>query len=150
MIEHIWTVLCSRAIVDRRSNNVSLIHVVDQFTLEVPKEAPERVVVPVELTVASLWRREDDEAPVASDGRLYIQFPNGERIQAQEFEIDLSEHSRTRNFVEMNGLPVQRSGVYRFVVERERDGEWIEISRTPLQVIKNIQPDREEVESKVS
>jgi hypothetical protein len=83
LIEHIWTVLCSRVITSRESNNVSLIEVTEQVELEVgvqgAKQSSYQSVIPLpfNLVLASLWSRVEDDKPVEVTAKDLFIAPSG-------------------------------------------------------------------------
>ena len=68
MVEHVWTVLCQKAPIDRDTNDLSLHSVLEEITLlEEPPEVSSKgnvvMIGPLPMTVVSLWARsEADEA----------------------------------------------------------------------------------------
>lgn len=142
MIEHIWTILCSRVITSRETNNVSLIEVMEQLKLDVGtergKKSPEQSVIPLpfDLVLVSLWSRTEDDKPIVGTGRDILLAPSGKTLGEQEFKIDLSDYMRMRtmrNFIHLP-IPVNESGKYRFRTELldEEDKAWKLISNIPL------------------
>ena len=55
MIDHIWTVLCSRSVVDERSKNVSIQNAIEQLTAT--GEPVPGQLIPMQLEVVSLRKR---------------------------------------------------------------------------------------------
>lgn len=144
MIEHIWTVLCSRVITSSESNNASLIEVIEELTLDVSGEgdnkSTEQAVVPLpfSLVLISLWSRTEDDKPIVGTAKDIFLAPSGKTLGEQEFKINLSDHIRIRTrrkFINLP-IPVKESGKYRFRTEilDEQKNTWIEVSNIPLVV----------------
>jgi len=142
LIEHIWTILCSRVITSRETNNVSLIEVMEEVKLDVGVEDDKQSTVestipfPFKLVLVSLWSRMEDEKPIVGTARDIFLAPSGEILGNQEFKINLSDHVRMRtmrNFINLP-IPVKESGKYRFRTEflDEENNTWIEVSNIPL------------------
>ena len=78
MIDHVWTILCSRAVIDRDTNNMSLLEVIEQLTLgDASPPVEGEGLAPIQLELVTLWtRRRDDES---ESGRARIRFyrPSG-------------------------------------------------------------------------
>lgn len=133
MINHIWTVLCSKSITDQESNNISLLEVLEQLTIAGP---PTPGVVPVRFEVVTLWGRSDTDQPSRGHARLLFLTPSDTVTGEHEHDIDLSVYQRTRNRTLMTGLPVQETGRHHFRVQLRDEGEteWRDVADIPLQV----------------
>jgi hypothetical protein len=134
MINHIWTVLCSKSITDQESNNISLLEVLEQLTIVGP---PIPSVVPVRFEVVTLWGRSDADQPSRGHARLLFLTPSDTVIGEHEYDIDLSVYQRYRTRTVMTGLPVQEAGRHHFRVQLRDEGEteWRDVANIPLQVL---------------
>jgi hypothetical protein len=142
LIEHIWTVLCSRVITSSETNNVSLIEVTEELKLEgtkrSDKESTDQSIIPlsVGLVLASLWSRMEDDKPIIGTGRDIMLTPSGKALGEHVFKIDLSNHMRMRTMRNLVNLPipVKESGKYRFRTELldDESGTWKAVSNIPL------------------
>ena len=136
MADHIWTVVCERSIVDARSNNVSLIHIVEQIEVRGATD-----VVPMKVVVASLWAK---TAPPGEGETVRCRVtwcgpdggPVGDAQTVSEGTMT-REQLRLRTFVEFQGIPVREAGRYRFVVEstEAEGGDWVERASIPVDVV---------------
>jgi hypothetical protein len=114
-------VLCSHVLTDKTSNNVSFIHVIDQFNLPsaafVPAgKAPvlRRLPVPVFLvgTVSWVW---PEEAEVQSASvSVHTKTAGGAMLRApgEPLAIEREGFRRTRLTFGLEGLPLDRPGIY--------------------------------------
>lgn len=151
MIKHAWSVLCNKTIIDRDSNNISL-DVIERIILkdrstpnsappadaQSKKDLPENVpgiIVPISLTLVSLWYRENISEPGRGQGRLKILSPSGKEIAKAEIDIDLIKHSRSRSLCQFDGLPIPKneSGIFYFIVEIFEDSAFKEVAKIPLE-----------------
>jgi len=146
MIDHVWTVVCSRAVTDRESNNVSLQNVVEQITIR--GEPIPDAMVPIPLDVVTLWVRANTDIPSRGYTRLIFLSPSGTVIGSLESEVDLSEYERYRTRTHFQGLPVTEPGRYTFRVELQNEGEseWHQVALIPLRII-FMPPEAEQAES---
>jgi hypothetical protein len=136
MIDHVWTVVCSRAVIDRSSNNVSLQTVLEQLIIEDTPDPDGGLLI--ELDVMTLWARRDFDIPARGHGRLIFLSPSGEgKIGPLEYDIDLSEYKRARRGTHVRGLPIGEPGRYTFRVDyKNLDGtRWRRVAAIPLEVI---------------
>ena len=134
-MRHIWSVACSHAVVDRDSNNVSLLNVIEQLRIQ---EAPRPdAVLPIQLDVMTLWAREDPEVPETGNSRLKFVSPAGKTLGTFEAVVDLSSHERSRAKLTFQGLPLRNSGIYKFRIEQKSEGatRWRKVSEIPLSVL---------------
>jgi hypothetical protein len=142
MIDHVWTVVCSRAVIDRDSNNVSLQNVIEQLRIQADP-LPDGVL-PIPLQLATLWARADLEVPARGYVRVTFLSPSSEALIGPfESEIDLIDYRRHRTRADFKGLPLRESGRYVFRVELriEDQDQWHQVAAIPLEV--NFEPPEE-------
>ncbi|MBU0510519.1 MAG: hypothetical protein KKD28_11085 [Chloroflexi bacterium] len=134
MITHIWTVLCSRAVIDRDSNNCSLQNVIEQLNIK-KKPEPEAMLV-IAFDVVTLWSRTNPGVPGRGRERLTFLSPSGTELGSFEISIDLSNTKRFRSQVRFEGLPVREPGLYSFRVDLQNDSEteWYQVAAIPLEI----------------
>jgi len=131
-MDHVWSVLCLKASIDRETNNISLFDVVEQIQV-LPQRESGGVVGPFELV--SLWTRSVG-VPERGEVRVSIRGPS-EHLYAQEMqEIDLREFRRMRARFRVAGIAIEGPGTYHFSVEvRPANSEsWTEVAKIPLEV----------------
>ncbi len=135
MIEHVWTVLCSRAITDQVSNNVSLVEVLER--LAGPAGPVGEAIIPVQAYLVTLWVRSPFEEPARGRARMRVLGPNGQQVgEALMYDVDLTEFPRLRNSIAFGGIPFGGNGVHSFVIEAEVDDQrWQEKAKIPLEVV---------------
>ncbi len=137
MARHIWSILCTRASVDRETNNISIFDVIDRVTVgPVGREVEIVLALPAEFV--TLWMRSDYSTPETAVGRLRLLAPDGADLGGVPFNINLDEpHVRARSIIRMSGLPLRGSGIYNFIVEvhKPEQEEWEQVSVLPLEVV---------------
>jgi hypothetical protein len=137
MITHIWTVLCSQSIVNENTKNISLIEVLEQLNIVgLAPPAEQENTIPITFDVVSLWSREADNQPSRRPARVHFLSPSSALIREFEYEVDLSVYQRIRTVGRINGLPFREAGQYHFIIQLrgEREAEWQEVARIPLQI----------------
>lgn len=134
MIQHIWTVLCTKSSIDRETNNISLFEVIEELQVEGLGREPG--AVPCSFELVSLWSRSEPDTPSQGEARITFQSPGGRTSISQMQAVDLQHYRRLRSKVKILGIPVEEPGRYTFVVEcRQQDQEqWIQVARMPLEV----------------
>lgn len=135
MIDHIWTVICSRAVIDQRSRNVSIQSVVEQLNINAVPEPD--FVLNIKLEAVSFWVRTDPDISSRGQTRLSFLTPSGDSLGSFESEIDLSEHERGRTIIHFDQLPIQTPGRHYFRIELRSEGEseWNNVAAIPLMVV---------------
>jgi len=134
MIEHIWSVLCSRSVIDAETNNVSIQDVIEQIVISA--KPVENGFLPIQLELITLWGREESNDAAKGSERVTFVSPSGKAEIVSEAEIDLSKVERHRQRVRFPGLPISESGKYYFKVEMKNgNNEWKQVSAIPLQVV---------------
>lgn len=135
MIEHIWTVLCTHAVIDGDTNNLSLFDVLEQLSLKGPKlEAGG--LLPFKCELVSFWAREDPNQPAKGKARVVLITPSGKELKPHEYAIDLTTFARSRNRTIMEAVPVPEAGLFAFRTELwdEPKKTWVAQARTPLSI----------------
>ena len=139
MIQHFWTVLCQRSIVDSVSNNVSLIDIFESLRIESVAQADSKAILMVPFTfyLVTLWGRKNPETPCQGRARDIILSPKGKKIVEQEHDIDLTEHARTRHTRRIERFPIEQSGQYKFrtQIRDNKRSIWKTVSEVPLEVV---------------
>lgn len=135
MIHHVWTVLCSRALIDRDSNNISIHNVLEQLNIAAPPQPD--LALNIHFEILSLWVRTNSDVPAQGTSRVTLEDPQGKRRIVSELTIDLAEVERARHRVLGQGLEVSQAGRYNFLVELQETGrsEWREVAVVPLTVV---------------
>ena len=134
MIEHVWTVLCSRSVIDVETNNVSIQDVIEQISINAEPKPDGFLPFPLELI--TLWERQESNKPAEGTERITFVTPSGKSNVVYEAKIDLSAAERHRHKVKFPGLPLSEAGRYYFEVEaKEGDGDYHEVAAIPLSVI---------------
>jgi len=140
MARHVWSVLCERAIIDRDSESLSLIDVVDAVVYEAEIAPGQVVQLPAELSLVSLWIRAVGAEPEAPEARFWIKSSSGDQLVVGDPRpIPLQDSPRAHLVFEVPFVPIGPSGRYEFVVEH-RDagprgvGPWTPVANIPLDI----------------
>ena len=142
MIRHVWSVLCSKASVDRHSNNVSLFEVIEslQFTTAAPFNFP--VNLPFEGTLVTLWARQRRDQPVTGEMRVRLLAPNGDQLGTFTLEVDLVRTVQNRVFSSISGLRIGGEGVHELEVAWRADAraDWHVATSLPFEIAVRVDP----------
>jgi hypothetical protein len=139
MAQLVWCVLCRKGVLDKYTNQMSLLDVIDELTIApaqpIPADARD-IFLSVQFHVVSLWVRSDMSVPETLRFRTVISGPNNRTSPGPETEINLREFVRSRHITRFEALPFHGAGQYRFFIERysaEREG-WERLTSIPLEV----------------
>lgn len=133
MIEHIWSVLCSRSVIDSETNNVSIQDVIEQITIVA--KPTENGFLPFPLELITLWGRKEIDRPANGTERVSFVTPSGKSTLISESKIDLSKIERHRQRIKFPGIPLSEAGRYYFRVEfKVDDDEYHEVAAIPLAI----------------
>lgn len=144
MAKHRWSILCRRAVVDKFTNQLSILETIHEFALTLGSaengsaaEIPPDARVPLDVQLVSLWSRDVSERPEVFWTRLEVKLPNGEVSQTQQLVGSLEGgHRRTRLIYRIPSIPFSGTGTYYFVVSvsTEENGDYSEVVRVPLEL----------------
>ena len=144
MIKHIWSVLCQKSSVDQQSNNVSLFDIFEALEVNinpVPNvERPENLEfnLSVQYQVVTLWSKIDAKN---AEGQVRITLINPDNKEKILVESELkfpSDKRRMRSINQIQGLPVNKSGDYYFIVELKQKEKFEKVAELPLEVKLNL------------
>lgn len=146
MAEHVWSILCDRSVIDKSSNQVSLLNVVESLNLFVDQEEldklrqldPSSDEAPSfrrRMHFVTWWVRSDLDAPETVPIRIVVISPGSTRSGTAPATVGLSEKSSYRIQIVIDGLKFLDQGRYWFAVEQKVGAEeWCEVARVPLTV----------------
>ncbi|MBE0682192.1 MAG: hypothetical protein IH589_09785 [Anaerolineales bacterium] len=134
MIDHVWTVLCSRSVIDIETNNVSIQDVIEQ--LNIPGDPKPDGLLAIPFEIISLWARSESKMPKQGLERITFITPSEKSTIVAESPIDLSTAERQRNRIKFPGLPIAEEGRHYFQIEykQDDDSEWIKATALPISI----------------
>lgn len=147
MAEHLWTVLCSKTLVDPDTEVISLIDVVESLTVEGLElkiaeglsQGKKGAFVNAPMKLVSWWFRSDVREETLQ-ARFALLNPVGETLHVQPVEMPWGDKGTTiRLFVNLERFPANMLGLYWFAVEQlltSETGEarWVAVARVPLSI----------------
>jgi len=143
MPEHIFSLLCRNTIIDSRTNNLSIIEVIE--SIEISGEGPENykkddvVIFNFGFKIVTLWVRSDRIKPESFTFRITLLTPDNKRHPLQPINGDLTKSLRHRTFAEYENLLISGPGTYKFNVELGSGSvgriRWRKVASIPLDII---------------
>ena len=138
-MRHIWSVLCSKSVVDKKSNNISLFDIMEEIHFSSEKPAVEGGVIveagPVPAHWVSLFGRSNIEKPEKVAIKDTIITPSGKIIGEYESEVDLSANKRRRIIRTVPVPPSMEEGLFIFETKMKEKESWKRISEITLELI---------------
>lgn len=141
MAKLISAVLCKDAVVDKDSGHVFLFTIVEGLTGSLPTiEATASATLDWGLIVQRVvlfvdMQRSDWAVPESAKLRVTIRGPGGQLLpNATETAFDLVTFQRTRNIIQMDGLPFLSAGKHDLLIEIGCDSEWTTVNEVPYEI----------------
>jgi hypothetical protein len=134
MIEHAWSLVCTKCVTDPDTKNITLVELVEQLNGNPGIRFP--VLAPFQTDFVSTWYRTNPERAARGTGKIVVHSPTGNAIEATQFAIDLTEFYRAHVVIRSAGIQLDGVGVYHFAVSFRGDNQqdWREVARIPLNV----------------
>jgi hypothetical protein len=151
MADHIWTVLCSKTLLDPDNKIITLLDVVESLSednleqriKDEVREGKKGVLINAPMQLVSWWFRSD-----IKETTLQVRFslinPDGDSVFTRNAMARWGDESITlRVFFRLNNLPVSVLGLHWMVVEHLRtmeseEPQWFVASRIPLGIEESI------------
>ena len=138
-MDNVWSVLCSKAIVDERTKQISLIESADALNIQADELPPVDQNNPINigptfLQLVSFWYRSDIDKPETGKARIVFVAPDGKEIRETEIEVDLQNTVSRHLIAVIPAVKYFGLGMYYFVIEKMDEGknEWLRTARLPL------------------
>lgn len=131
-----WALLCQQAIVDSKSNNVSIIAIIEQFNVS---ELP--TIVPQVYQLVSLWDKDSSFKGKEETFLIKIVITSSleKAIEEKGIQIEikiLGAKERARHVWAIKGIPINEEGILYIVIFLKFGEDWKEIHKIPIQVKK--------------
>ena len=135
MIRHAWSVLCTRAITDSESRNISLLEVLEQINIPAGAQFP--LVAPIQSDFVSFWYRSNPNQPERGTCRISVVTPNNQAREATQQTVDLTVYQRSRTIARSAGITLDAPGIYQFIIDLRQEGqqEWENVAHVPVSVV---------------
>ena len=138
----LWGILCKNVIVNRDTNNITLVEVLERVTItatppEEPPEPGQGINAMLDIHLVSSWARSAPDIPEMVYAKFRVVAPDGRSMASEEVEVDLTESTYLRASGHLLDAPFPFSGEgqYIFKIETrppESELEWKEVYELPL------------------
>jgi len=140
-MKHLWSILCSKSIIDANTNSISIMDCLEELRINVPEDKKnDKLLLPIEYEIVSFWLNENNNKDNNFFLKIDLYDPNekklGEFVNLFTFPKD---KKRLRTRIITKGLPFTKEGIYTFVVmlKEKRNKPYTEIISLPLDVYIN-------------
>jgi len=147
MARHVWSVLCYRSSIDKYTNVVSLLHVIEKLMFSDEEadllakiEREDAAGIQTDMELLSWWVRSDYSEPEEPQMRVKTIAPNGKSRKTSPAPVELKENTGFRLKISIPGIYFTGFGLYWIAIEVKRGERWVEKSRIPLEIIHGKQP----------
>lgn len=117
MITNTLSILCQNIIIDKETNATSYINSIEDLTAnKLPGRIPK-------ISLGTLWTKDSKESEIL-EIRIKLSGPDGSEktiLETGKFEMKARNH---RINVLMDGLPFDKEGFYRFIIEYRENDAW--------------------------
>lgn len=142
MIRHVWSLLCRKSIIDKETNNISILEILEQVEVNasVPSNAVFPVKIPLSYELVSMWTREHASEKGTATIEISIVGPDGKVGESMVKELEFPPSiPRMRSRFRITGIEISKSGVYEFHVhvKEQADTDAVEVAVVPLSIILN-------------
>jgi len=133
MIEHIWSVLCLKSIVDSDTNLISLFEIIEELTIQ---SYTETGITPVEFEITTCWFRENAGKEKEYEYKISLITPLGKDKGGPDIQLQLKKGiQRIRSRTRFQAFPVEELGIYWFKVSlKGAKGKYREVASIPITI----------------
>ncbi len=122
-MKHAWTILCQKAIIDKVTNNLSLIDSVEELNISLAANDLDKTprALPVSFEIVSFWY--DNNPQTESKGTLQVEIYNSKNTKLHEFHHEFvipKNYKRMRTRIIVKGLPFSEPGDYIFKIKYQK------------------------------
>lgn len=133
---------CEKLIVDRESNTVSLISLLEDFTVARHDEATNvdapGVLAPIIWYGFASWEKTDEEDDTTEfEQRMTVRLPNGAVVMEARLSFRFGTQDRMRTYHPVLGFPIHIAGHCTLGLELRRHGEenFNHVASYPMRVV---------------
>lgn len=149
-LQHVWTVLCHKGIVDSKTQTLSMIEVLETVNVKLKKAKPQEILkIPFQTQIISFWAKPDGvEEDVSTDVKIIIYAPENRKIGEIAVSININAAKKfARSIIDLQFLPITVSGEYILEVQQKKNKKYQVQARIPFLV--NIEFESKEIPQEV-
>ena len=143
--QYTWSILCQKPVVDSQTNNINLLDVFEQISINIDKAMipePDRAGIetkpkafPFNYALVTAWTKNASDAASKVDARIEILDPAGKKLKEENIAIEVpADKRRMRHITAFTHLFLTSSGNYLFRVSVKDKNTYKVVSELPLEV----------------
>lgn len=134
MMQHVWSVLCGRSVIDIETNNLSLFDVFEDLKVDVKSNTlsetnggtiNKKINIPIKYEVVSMWSKDKDIKVATGTMQIELIDPTGKSLKSFNHNLEIKEaYNRIRSRIKITGIELTISGTYIYRIKlKEGDKE---------------------------
>lgn len=133
MIEHIWSVLGTKTLVDSETNNISIIEIIEELTVE---NFTKPGVIQIDYEIVTFWFRENAKKEETIEYKINLVTPSGKDKGGPEVKYIFGPGiQRNRSRVILKSFPLEELGLYKFhILQKKSGGKFSDVAFIPITV----------------
>jgi len=135
-IEHLWSILCEKSVIDQETNNISLTNVLESIQVQIQLAKDVSIegnlltaekALPINFELVTAWRRLG-EGEIKEPARVECFDPNGKLLATYDYKVEMVKSSERYRFrTRFNGFKFTVPGNYRFVTKLRQGSGYKEV-----------------------
>jgi hypothetical protein len=139
-IEHIWSVMSQKSIVDMNTNNLSILDILERINVVLNSSDKfndkNPATIPFLFEVISYWRKSDAVGNKEINGESKICIYSPTKHQLSDFSIKFQipkDKKFYRTIIKFNAFKITEEGEYRVeILQKVNNGEHIVVANLPV------------------
>lgn len=137
MTKHVWTIICRESVINRENNALSLMNVFEGLQIEIGKEAPREINIPINYEIITFLRKSKKSEEENIEQRVSIIDPNGV-LTVDPLVVPIKTEKgkfNHRQIIKSIGFKITVAGSYQFIIElKQPEGKFEVVAMIPLEV----------------
>ena len=138
-IKNLWSIICRSSSIDRDTNVLSLLDVVEEITITSDLNSggiKDSDIIPIPFEFVTMWHRSEIvEKELSINTKITVVGPNGKENVMGPIMLKFENGKpNMRLRVKVNGISFNGFGSYKFKVSMEEKGKFIEVQEIPLEI----------------
>ena len=133
MIEHMWSILCTKTLIDSEKNNISIIEIIEELSVE---NFTKPGIIQIDYEIMSLWYRDKTKKKESVEYKINLVTPSGTGKGGPDVKcVFESGIQRNRPRVVFEAFPLEELGIYKFqILEKKSNDKFLEVAFIPITV----------------
>lgn len=153
-MKHLWSILCRHGVVDKDSNVLTLVDVLEEVSVQFHGATPDPVgshVLQIQMELVTLWSKEELDRSKTNRFRVVLETPGDPQPTVRpECTVKFSDDKlRVRSIAKTTALLWRGVGTYTFFVQvLGAKGKWKTVAELPFEVRIKPEPTQQVVQPK--